>query len=423
MIDIKLPSLGEGVEKGIVVAILVKAGDKVVPDQPLLEVETDKVTAEVPSEFAGVVTSVLVSIGDEVPEGAVIIKMEVESDVATKELEVEEPVEIKEEKLEEPKKIVVVPVVKAPEKIEPVISADHSSEKKFRASPLARKVAREIGVDILKVSAVDNGSRVSVLDVKNFAKQQLANQSNGSVVPASLPDFSKYGAVNRVSMSGIANATSRNMTQSWSQIPHAWLQEKADITILEKTRKNLKGEVKDQGGSLTITILIVKAISKALEKYPLFNTSIDINSKELIYKDYINIGVAVDTDRGLVVPVIKNVTHKSLTTLSIELTELSVKAREGKLKADDLAGASFTISNLGGIGTTSIFPIVNFPQAAILGVAASKIESVWLEGTFEPRLMMPMTIGFDHRIINGADAARFIDYIKRILETWFLASL
>lgn len=425
MIDIKLPSLGEGVEKGIVVAILVKEGDKVVPDQPLLEVETDKVTAEVPSEYAGVVTSVLVAIGDEVPEGAVIVKMEVESDTTTaKEPEVEKPAEIKEEKQEDPKEIVVAPVVIAPEKIEPVISAENSSGKKFRASPLARKVAREIGVDIIKVSAVDNGSRVSVLDVKNFAKHQLSKQNNGFITaPVTLPDFSKYGAVNRVVMSGIAKATSRNMSQSWSQIPHAWLQEKADITILEKTRKSLKGEVKEQGGSLTITILIVKAICKALEKYPLFNASIDTASNELIYKDYINIGVAVDTDRGLVVPVIKNVTHKSLTTLSIELTELSFKAREGKLKVDDLSGATFTISNLGGIGTTGIFPIVNFPQAAILGVAASSIESVWVEDTFEPRLMMPMTIGFDHRIINGADAARFLVYIKHILETGFMASL
>lgn len=423
MIDIKLPSLGEGVEKGIVVAILVKAGDKIVPDQPLLEVETDKVTAEVPSEYAGVVTSILVSIGDEVPEGAVIIKMEVESAGAKEEVVVEKVAETKEEKPIESKLIVAVPSVLAAENIEPVSSVDHNRGKKFRASPLARKVAREIGVDILKVSAVDNGSRVSVLDVKNFAKQQLASQSKGSVPPVSLPDFSKYGSVKRVSMSGIAKATSRNMTQSWTHIPHAWLQEKADITTLEKTRKSLKEEVKEQGGALTITILIVKAIAKALEKYPLFNASIDTNSKELIYKDYINIGVAVDTDRGLVVPVIRNVAHKSLTTLSIELTELSVKAREGKLKGEDLSGATFTISNLGGIGTTGIFPIVNFPQAAILGVAASSIESIWMEDKFEPRLMMPMTIGFDHRIINGADAARFINYIKRILETWFVASL
>jgi len=425
MIDIKLPSLGEGVEKGVVITILVKEGDQVSVDQPLIEVETDKVTAEVPSELEGVVQSILVSIGDEISEGFTILKMETkDSDEPEEILKIEE-ISNAEDKQQTPEH--VKPKESLLQKSIIATTLNESSQvagKKFRASPLARKVAREIGIDIHKVNTTSDSGRISVQNVKDYAKQLIANSNNGtSQASVALPDFSKYGSIKRVAMTGIANATSRNMSQSWSQIPHAWLQEKADITELESMRKLSKEEVKLMGGSLTITILLVKAISKAIEKYPIFNASIDVHNKELIYKDYINIGVAVDTPRGLVVPVIKDVTHKSLTTLSITLTELSIKAREGKLTSEDISGATFTISNLGGIGTTGIFPIVNFPQAAILGVAASDIESKWIDEGFQPRLMMPMTVGFDHRVINGADAARFLQHIKRILETWFLASL
>ena len=262
-------------------------------------------------------------------------------------------------------------------------------------------------------------------DVKDYAKQLNQSRSNGTpgFAPIKLPDFAKWGTIRKETMTGIAQATSKNMTTAWSNIPHAWLQEKADITDLEKKRQVYKAKVKEQGGSLTITAILVKVIAKALEEYPIFNASIDTANKEVIFKEYIHIGVAIDTEKGLVVPKIENANQKNITQIAQELGDLSQRARNKKLTADDLLGATFTISNLGGIGTTSIFPIVNHPQAAILGLAASKKEAVWIEERFQPRLLMPMTIGFDHRIINGADAARFLQYIKQLLEDWFLWNL
>lgn len=429
MIALKLPSLGEGVESGTIVSILVKVGDKVAYDQPLMEVETDKVTAEVPSEYEGIVTAILVKVGDEIPEGAPIIELKTDnpaSDSAEMEsspapaaqasvTEIEEIV-AEEEIVGIPKPITPTPIIK---------QTNPFRKKGFRASPLARKMAREIGLDIHEVTTVNPSGRISVQDVKDFAKYLNQSRAKGiaSFETITLPDFSKWGTIRRESMSGIAQATSKNMTTAWSQIPHAWLQEKADITDLEAKRQVYKTSVKEQGGALTITAILVKVIAKALKKFPVFNASIDPNSKEIIFKEYIHIGVAVDTERGLVVPKIVNPHQKSITQIAIALGELSKKARAKKLTANDLSGATFTISNLGGIGTTSIFPIVNYPQAAILGIAASKQEAVWIDDSFQPRLMMPMTIGFDHRIINGADAARFLQYTKQLLEDWFLWNL
>ncbi|MEM6802010.1 MAG: 2-oxo acid dehydrogenase subunit E2, partial [Bacteroidota bacterium] len=207
---------------------------------------------------------------------------------------------------------------------------------------------------------------------------------------------------------------------AWSQIPHAWLQEKVDITDLNKKRQAHKMDESLQGAKLTLTAILVKVLAKSLEKYPLFNASYDESAQEIIYKDFIHIGVAVDTERGLVVPKIANANKKSLSQIAINLGEISRKARDKKLKAEDLEGTTFSLSNLGGIGTSSIFPIVNFPEVAILGIASSQTEAVWKKDKFEPRLMMPMTLGFDHRIINGADAARFLQEMKRLLEDWFL---
>ena len=221
-------------------------------------------------------------------------------------------------------------------------------------------------------------------------------------------------------MAGITQATSKNMTTTWSQIPHAWLQEKVDITDLEAKRQIHKHQVKQKGGALTITSILVKVISKALEEFPIFNTSLDANTNEIIYKDYINVGVAVDSNRGLMVPVLRDSNTKGIVEISQDLVQLSEKVKSKKISPDELQGGTFTISNLGGIGTSAIFPLVNHPQAAILGVAASTKEAVWINNAFEPRLLMPLTIGFDHRIINGADAARFLKYVKELLEDWFL---
>lgn len=436
MTEIRLPSLGEGIEKGTIVSILVKVGDQVSFDQPLLEVETDKVTIEIPSEQEGEITAILVKTGDEIPEGTVILQIKEDNKVPVAEVaisnsDVSIPVQEKEIPLQEI--LQEKDQTKAPEKrleasAQPIVPSSVQTSKSkpgFRASPLARKMAREIGIDIHTITPSRASGRVSVQDVKAHARALNQGRSNGqfSGPSPSLPDFSKWGNIRRESMSGIAQATSKNMRTAWSQIPHAWLQEKADITDVEQKRQLYKTQVKAAGGSLTITAILVKVLAKALEKFPLFNASIDEASKEIIYKEYIHIGVAVDTEKGLVVPKITDANQKSITEIALALNDISQKARDKKLTTHDLEGASFTISNLGGIGTTAIFPIVNFPQVAILGVAASKKEALWVENEFHPRLMMPMTIGFDHRVINGADAARFLQYVKQLLEDWFLWNL
>ena len=441
MKDIVLPPMGEDVNSGTCVGILVKVGDKVEKDQPLIEVETDKVTAEVPAEIEGIITEILVKEGAEISVGAVIMKIDATAstgpDTSTsieESPQVTVPVASETVESEAPTAngamtatAVLTPTM-APASVpvaQPTFTPSKNGNKgKFRASPLARKMAREIGVDINLITEAAYHNRITVQDVKSYAKNQLS-QANSGVQKSTikLPDFSRWGPVSKTTLSGISKATSKNMTTAWSHIPHAWLQEKADITDLEKTRKKYKEEIKALGGQLTITSVLVKLVAKALSKYQVFNASFDEQTNELIEKDYYNIGVAVDTPAGLVVPVIKDADKKTLTEISIELKELSIKARERKLKADDVESGTFTISNLGGIGTTSIFPIVNHPQAAILGVASSKIEAIYNGESFEPKLIMPMTIGFDHRIINGADAARFLQFLKKGLEDWFYLSI
>ncbi len=417
--QLKLPSLGEGIENGTVIAIHIKEGDLITEEQTLMEVETDKVVVEVPADIGGVVKNVLVKIGDEVAEGTPIIDIEISTskrvvDRSLKEKtiqinDIEVSTEIKEE------------VVK-----ESVPNMGSKRRGKFRATPLARKMAREIGIDISLITLPEGKFRISVKDVKDYAKFLNENRTPGvasNSIKIELPDFSKWGDIRKEKMTGIAQATSKNMTTTWSQIPHAWLQEKVDITSLETKRQIHKHSIKEQGGALTITSILVKAVAKALEEFPLFNTSLDSHSNEIIFKDYINIGVAVDSDRGLMVPAIRNANEKGILRISQDLVALSGKVKTKKISPEELQGATFTISNLGGIGTSAIFPLVNHPQVAILGVAGSQKEAVWIHDTFEPRLIMPLTIGFDHRVINGADAAKFLKYIKSLLEDWFLLNL
>ncbi len=413
--EIKLPELGEGIEKGTVISILVKEGDKISAEQSLIEVETDKVVVEVPSDVDGTIKNILVNIGDEIGEGIPIFKVLTSGS--------ENTVEVLEESTPEK----VVPAKKIQEKVGiPIANTTVKSQRngKFRASPLARKMAKEIGIDITNITATKNSSRISLKDVKDYAKQLNENRGSQPVKKQEpLPDFAKWGEIKTESLSGIAQATAKNMNTSWSNIPHAWLQEKVDITMLEQKRQEHKISIKEKGGSLTITSILVKVMAKALEEFPLFNASFSEETNEIIYKNYINVGVAVDTDRGLLVPGLKNANEKSIGEIAIELREISQKVKQKKIAKEELEGITFTISNLGGIGTTSIFPLVTFPQVAILGVAASQTEAIWLNNAFEPRLMMPITVGFDHRVINGADAARFLKHVKALLEDWFLLNL
>ncbi len=414
--ELKLPSLGEGIEKGKIIAIHVEDGDTITLEQTLMEVETDKVVVEVPADAAGVVEKVLVKIGDEIEEGAPIISLKTEAN-SPKEGSIEKGKESEANmKTSADAAEVSKSVTFAPSPIQKM-----ERKGKFRSSPLARKIAREIGIDITTMTLPEGSNRISVQDVKEYSK--ALHQNRGAVAATSkieLPDFSRWGSVKRQAMDGITQATSKNMSTTWSQIPHAWLQEKVDITALEAKRQIHKHKVKEKDGALTVTSILVKVVGKALEEFPIFNTSLDSNTNEIIFKDYINVGVAVDSDRGLMVPVLRDANTKGVLEISQDLVQLSEKVKTKKVSPEELQGGTFTISNLGGIGTSAIFPLVNHPQAAILGVAASAKEAVWMNNAFEPRLIMPLTIGFDHRIINGADAARFLKYIKELLEDWFL---
>jgi pyruvate dehydrogenase E2 component (dihydrolipoamide acetyltransferase) len=420
IVDFHLPELGENIESADVLNVLVKVGDVIEVDQALLEIETDKATIEVPSSVAGKVVEVLIKSGDKAKVGQVIIKVE-STDV--------EPVKTKIDDKEEAKK-----TAKQYEKKEtvPILTGERPSIQPMElddqppilrgaapAAPSVRRIAREIGVDINKVPGTGLNGRISMDDVKAYSKKlhESYSQSGGTginIKSESLPDFTKFGSINKVEMTNIRKKTANHLSYAWATIPHVTHFDKADITLLEKTRKELN---KNSEVKLTVTAILVKIIVEALKKFPQFNSSIDMEKKEIIYKEYFNLGVAVDTNFGLIVPVIKNVDKKSLTEISVEMNALAEKARNKKIGLDDLQGGCFTISNLGGIGGTYFTPIVNSPEVAILGVSRGAYEPVWNgSGVFEPRLILPLALSYDHRIIDGADAIRFLRFVVETLE-------
>jgi len=305
------------------------------------------------------------------------------------------------------------------------------------AAPSVRRFAREIGIDISQVRGSGSSGRISIEDVKTYAKtlneqiRQGGFSSGGiGIVKESLPDFSKWGEMERQPMSNIRKKTAEHLSYSWATVPHVTQFDKADITELENLRMQFGKKVIEAGGKLTVTAILLKVIASAFKVFPQFNTSVDMDKNEIIYKKFINIGVAVDTDRGLLVPVIRDVDKKNIIQLSIELAEISKKARDKKLSLEEMQGGCFTISNLGGIGGTYFTPVVNSPEVAILGVSKSSYEPVYinekpaeLAGKFEPRLIMPLSLSYDHRIIDGADGIRFLRWVVNALENPFLLSL
>ncbi len=295
------------------------------------------------------------------------------------------------------------------------------------AAPSVRRLARELGVDIAQVPGSGPSGRISFADVKNFLQRAMpaAAPSGNGVVAMPLPDFSKWGEVERQPMSGIRSATAAQMARSWSTVPHVTQFDRADITELEKLRKAFAKKVEAKGGKLTVTAIALKVVASALKTFPQFNASVDMAAQEIVLKKYVHIGVAVDTDWGLLVPVIRDVDKKNIGELSAELTQLGEKARARKISLDDMQGGGFTITNLGGIGGTSFTPIVNTPEVAILGLARGTVEPVWNAETetFAPRTMLPLSLSYDHRVIDGADGARFLRWIAQALEQPFLLSL
>jgi pyruvate dehydrogenase E2 component (dihydrolipoamide acetyltransferase) len=416
--DFKLPDMGDGVT-GKVISILVKAGDVVEKDQIVLVVGTDKVDAEMPVEVSGTVTEVLVQVGDEVGGGTLVMRLQT--------TEAQQPVAA----VPAPAPA-SLPAVTVPTPATPTPDTQHPTALKpgLRASPLARKRAQELGVDLAQVPVAPDATRLSYKDVMVYVKQRMqSGTTGGSTAPGAamahkaLPNFEKFGPVEREAQSRIGVLTADNMVYAFNAIPHAWITEKADITRLEALRQQFKEQVKTQGGSLTTTGILTKAVAMVLKKMPQFNASYDLEKREVIYKKYYHIGIAVDTPRGLLVPVIRNVDQKNLTEISVELSELSKRTRDGRNKPEDLMGGTFSISNIGGIGGTNMISIVNWPEVAILSITAATHEAVWNGTAFEPRLLMPMTIGWDHRVINGADAARFLQELKAILEEPFASWL
>jgi pyruvate dehydrogenase E2 component (dihydrolipoyllysine-residue acetyltransferase) len=491
--EFKLPELGENIKAGDVIRLLIKPGDSVTNDQPVLELETDKATIEVPSTVAGKVTDVKVKAGDKVKVGQTIFVVEDTKEAKdSKEAKEQEPSrgpkpqpqgapeegglsqkatpqerptperapapshaegraaasaqrlpedEVEEQEPEQeaarPERVEgrqkrgeVVDISRAPRAAAQAAPAAEQGPAPA-AAPSVRRVARELGVDIRQVAGTGPSGRITVDDVQAFVRQAM---QGGRAIPAGaaapsvvegqpLPDFSKWGDVERKPMSNIRRKTSEHLGHAWNVIPHVTQHDKADITALEELRKKYGPQAERAGGKLTVTAIALKVLAGAVRKFPQFAASIDPQRGQLVYKKYTHIGVAVDTDRGLLVPVIRDVDTKGIVELSAELAKASEKARAGKLSLDEMSGGVITITNLGGIGGVGFTPIVNWPEVAILGISRGSYEPVWNGSSFEPRLMLPLSLSYDHRIIDGADAARFVRWVAEAFEQPFVLAL
>jgi pyruvate dehydrogenase E2 component (dihydrolipoyllysine-residue acetyltransferase) len=453
MADFKLPELGENIAAGDVVRVLVKPGDTIAKDQPVIELETDKATIEVPSSVAGVVKEVQVKPGQKVKVGQTVLTVEGEGEAAakpaaaepkaaeakapepeTKEKE-EEPAEEPEPEAPRPKRGEVVDISRAPRPASQPAAVDSTASAGSAppAAPSVRRIARELGVDVRQVNGSGPGGRITVDDVQGFVRQALAGggpstgPGAGGSAPAAaqqpLPDFSKFGDIERKPLSNIRRKTAEHLGHAWNVIPHVTNHDKADITALEELRKKYGPQAERAGGKLTFTVVALKILASAIRKYPQFAAAIDMGKGQLVYKKYTHMGVAVDTDRGLLVPVLRDVDKKGIIELSAELAKLSEKARAGKLSLDEMSGGVMTITNLGGIGGVGFTPIVNWPEVAILGISRGSMEPIWNGREFQPRLMLPLSLSYDHRVIDGADAARFLRFVAEAFEQPFVLAL
>jgi pyruvate dehydrogenase E2 component (dihydrolipoamide acetyltransferase) len=423
MIEVFVPDIGD-FDEVEVIEILIAEGDSVAVEDSLITVESDKATMEIPSSHAGVVAKVKVNIGDKVSEGSLVILLDADtSDVIEKmpEAKAEEKVRTPAEPATPApplakKSVAVIETKKAP----PTINIDHDNFKKAHASPVVRKFARELGVDLTKVSGTGKHERILKDNVKNYVKQALKEPANRGanlgLEPMPSVDFSQWGDIETKKLSKINVLTGKFMHRNWVNIPHVTQFDEADITELEVFRKKTNTEYADKGIKVTLLSFIMKAVVMGLKQYPRFNSSLDVSGDMLIQKQYYNIGIAVATADGLVVPVIRDVDQKSLSDLATELREVSLKARDKKLKPSEMQGGCFTISSLGGIGGTSFTPIINAPEVAILGVSRSKTQPVWNGSEFEPRLMCPLSLSYDHRVIDGAEGAAFSTYLSKLLS-------
>jgi len=467
--QITLPSLGENIDSGDVLSILVSEGDVVTKDQDLLELETDKATMPVPSPQAGKIVKVLVAEGDTVPVGGAIFEIEAEGGSSNGAAAKKEPAKaaektekkeekpkaapkkeniVEEEQLEEAvadqqeepeeekpaKKPAAKPSAKiapAPEPTPVVVEPDDEPAKKSKgvesagdgqssaaAGPAVRRLARELGVDLRRVRS--SGDRITEEDVRNHVRRSQAEseaKAPKGVTPPGSPESDSYGAVRREKTTRMRQTIARNMLNSHTTIPQLTNFDDVDVTDLERIRKESQKDYDSQGVKLTTLPFLVKALAVALRNHPIINASVGDEGAEIIYKEYVNIGIAVDTEKGLIVPVLRDADRKNIPQIARELVEIAESARNGTFKVEDLRGGTFTISNLGAIGGTYSTPIINPPEAAILLIGRSRMLPQWIDGAFQPRLMMPLSISYDHRIVDGATAQRFLNDVKGYLAS------
>ena len=466
--DFELPNLGENVTGGDVLSVMVKPGDVIEKEQTVLELETDKATIEVPSSVAGKVTEVKVKPGDKVKVGQVILSVDsagagaaapakaaaarpadpaaaganTGQKVAGDEPGFEQHVQGQMRPSESDKSgaIEAGQPAPAPRAAAQVVDINRGArvaaaeprpagELAAPASPSVRRLARELGVDINEVSGSGPKGRISDDDVKEHAKRIIVAAQSGTIgggIPTEpLPDFSKWGEIERVPMRAVRRKTAEHLSVAWLNIPHVTQQEYADITGLEDLRRRYRKTVEAAGGNLTVTAVAVKIVAAALKHFPQFNSSLDMASGEIIQKKYVHIGVAVDTDRGLLVPVIRDADKKSLIQIAVDLAQLSEKARSRKITVEEMQGGCFSISNLGGIGGSFFTPIVNSPEVAILGISRGRFRPIYDEetGEFTARQLLPLSLSYDHRVIDGADGIRFLRWIAEAFEQPFVMAL
>jgi pyruvate dehydrogenase E2 component (dihydrolipoyllysine-residue acetyltransferase) len=413
--DVKVPPLGEGADSGTVVNLFVKEGDTISEDQAVLELENEKAVATIPSTAAGVISKVYVKVGDKISVGQRLLSVsgDAKADGSAK---AKPAAPAPKTRPSEPE------LEHAPESTSAVSEPETESDVAPAASPAIRKLARELGLDLKRVRGSARGGRITMEDVRAYiqrlqsaAQPRAAAGTAPSAPAAEKIDFSRWGAVDRKPFTPLRQVIARRMAESWNTIPHVTQFDEADITGLLSLRKKYVDAYEKKGARLTLTSFVLKAVVDTLKKHPLFNSSLDEASQEIVFKEYFHIGVAVDTEAGLMVPVIRDVDKKDLVQLSKDLEALATKARERKIAAEELKGSSFTISNQGGIGGGHFTPIINKPDVAILGLGKGALRPVVRESKIEPRTLLPLALSYDHRVADGANAARFIvDLVKAI---------
>lgn len=437
-IEFKVPPLGEGVSSADVAEVLVTVGDVIKADQAVMELETEKAVVELPCPHPGKIKKVYVSSGSTVKVGDTVLTIETTSKVggSASKTPAAAPAKSSEATGSPEKKAAPAAAPNTPARITqpaPAIAARTPADKgaPVPAAPSIRRLARQLGVDLQLVSGSGRGGRILEEDVQNFVREHLQKASvparaetsgtlmAGSLAPPPLPDFSRFGLVEREKMNKIARTAAENLTASWNVIPHVTQHDRVDITDLEVARKRFVSGVGKNGPKVTMTAIVMKALAKCLQAYPKFNSSLDPETNEIVYKKYYHLGCAVDTPNGLLVPVIRDCDKKSILEIAVALSDLAEKARDRKLPVADMQGATCTVTNLGGIGGVAFTPIVNYPEVCILGMCRGQQELRLVDGKVEERLILPLSLSYDHRVINGADAARFVVALANLLSDPF----